>query len=293
MSLLGNETKRHRARLPRLRAVYMGTVDLLKGWLHKTIYEAFVKHSDFATKTVCVAQKQVLRRKFNWLQVRLTRKPPNAGRNVPHATTESELTTGVINLSSSPLSEREKTILKEGLNFVPTPKQPPFLDIIAPVEDNLSSVDPQKATRIRRNLSTLIRNHRFSTTPSLSRYEMNCLQLKRHFNRIIAKADKGNRIVTVDRSTYIEKMTEILNTNKYTPLSNDPTEASRRNRRSLLVTYATETKEPEIIRLAKHLRFASNYRRPELYGLPKVHKPGDPFRPIVSTINSATSELCR
>ncbi|KFD45032.1 hypothetical protein M513_14091 [Trichuris suis] len=88
-------------------------------------------------------------------------------------------------------------------------------------------------------------------------------------------------------------MTEILNTNNYTPLSNDPTEASRKNLRSILLTYATETKEPEIIRLAKHLRFASNYRPPELYGLPKVHKPGVPFRPIVSTINSITSELSR
>ncbi|KFD45942.1 hypothetical protein M513_13180, partial [Trichuris suis] len=60
-----------------------------------------------------------------------------------------------------------------------------------------------------------------------------------------------------------------------------------------LLTYGAETKEPEIIRLATHLRFVSNYRPPELYGLRKVHKPGVPFRPIVSTINSTTSELSR
>ncbi|KFD45556.1 hypothetical protein M513_13572 [Trichuris suis] len=86
-------------------------------------------------------------------------------------------------------------------------------------------------------------------------------------------------------------MTEILITNKYAPLSNEPTEASRKNLRSLLHTYGTETKEPEIIRLAGHLRLASNYTPPELYGLPKVHNPGDPFGPRVSTINSTTSEL--
>ncbi|CDW60366.1 hypothetical protein TTRE_0000873801 [Trichuris trichiura] len=42
------------------------------------------------------------------------------------------------------------------------------------------------------------------------------------------------------------------------------------------MTYGTETKEPDIIKIAKHLRFTSNYRLPQLYGLPKVHKPEVP-----------------
>ncbi|KFD45941.1 hypothetical protein M513_13179 [Trichuris suis] len=222
--------KRTPSNLARLRAVYMGTLYFLKRWLHKTVYEALVKHIHFATRTVCIAQNQVLRRKLNWLQVRLTRKPPNPGRNIPHGTMDTELTTGVINLSASPLSEREKTILKEGLNFVRTPKQPAFLDIIASVEDNLSSVDTQKGTQTRRNSSTLTLNHHFNTTPNLSRYEMNCLnQLKRQSNGIITKANEGNQIVILVITTYSEKMTEILNTNKYTTLSNEPTEASRQN----------------------------------------------------------------
>ncbi|KFD45940.1 hypothetical protein M513_13178 [Trichuris suis] len=196
--------KKTPSNLGRLRAVHMGTLDFLKGWLHKTIYEALVKHIDVVTKAVCIAQKQGLRSKSTWLQARLTKKPPIPCRNIPHATTESELTTGVIILSTSPLSEKEKTTLKEGLNFVPTPEQSPFLDIIASVEDNLSSDHPQKATQIRRNLTTLILSHRFNTTRNLSRYEMNCLnQLKRQSNSIITKADKGNRVVILDRTTYI------------------------------------------------------------------------------------------
>ncbi|KFD46376.1 hypothetical protein M514_12747 [Trichuris suis] len=40
-------------------------------------------------------------------------------------------------------------------------------------------------------------------------------------------------------------------------------------------------------------QFASTYKSPEFYGLPKLHKPGIPLRPIVSTISSTTSELSR
>ena len=32
---------------------------------------------------------------------------------------------------------------------------------------------------------------------------------------------------------------------------------------------------------------------PQIYGLPKVHKPGTPLRPIVCTINSPTYEVAK
>ncbi|KFD47373.1 hypothetical protein M514_11736 [Trichuris suis] len=79
----------------------------------------------------------------------------------------------------------------------------------------------------------------------------------------------------------------------YEPLTADPTDTSRKNLRSLLISYSTETKDPVLTQLAAHLKFASNYKSPELYGLPKLHKPGIPLRPIVSTVGSTTSELSR
>ncbi|KFD46437.1 hypothetical protein M513_12702 [Trichuris suis] len=79
----------------------------------------------------------------------------------------------------------------------------------------------------------------------------------------------------------------------YEPLTADPTDISRKNLRSLLITYATETKCPALTKLAAHLKFASNYKSPELYGLPKLNKPGIPLPPIVSTVGSTTSELSR
>jgi hypothetical protein len=37
----------------------------------------------------------------------------------------------------------------------------------------------------------------------------------------------------------------------------------------------------------------SNPGVPDLYGLPKIHKPGEAMRPIVSTIHSALQPLAR
>ncbi|KFD46130.1 hypothetical protein M514_12996 [Trichuris suis] len=167
-------------------------------------------------------------------------------------------------------------------------------DIIASVEHSLSSADPQKFSQIKRALSTLILTHRFDATRNLNRDEIRCLQqLKKQSNRIITKADKGDRIVLLDRTAYIDKMRAILTTSKYEPLPADPTETSRKNLGSLLISYATETKDPVLTQLAARLKFASNYKSPELYGLPKLHKPGIPLRPIVSTVGSTTSELSR
>ncbi|KFD50677.1 hypothetical protein M514_08484 [Trichuris suis] len=114
-------------------------------------------------------------------------------------------------------------------DFVPYGQKPPLLDIIASVEHSVSSSDPQKSSQTKRALSTLILTQRFNATPSLSRDEITCLQqLKKQSNRIITKADKGNRVDLLDRTAYIDKMRAILTTSMYEPLPADPAETSRK-----------------------------------------------------------------
>ncbi|KFD60289.1 hypothetical protein M514_05966, partial [Trichuris suis] len=112
-------------------------------------------------------------------------------------------------------------------------------------------------------------------------------------SRIITKADKGNLVVVLDRAEYLQKTTPLLSNTIYKPLLMDPTDISRKSLRSLLVSFAGETNDLKLTTIATHLKYPGYYNAPELYGLLKMHKAGVPFRPIVSTINSATSELSR
>ncbi|KFD50083.1 hypothetical protein M514_09043 [Trichuris suis] len=294
MSLLQRVIRNHRSTLAKIRTDYVNTTQFLRSRLNDALYDGFFVHVESTTTRVYSAQKQVLRRKPEILQGRHTMSFHNFLTNSNHQPTRYNLDKTVVNLSSSPLNNSEKAILGKGLNFVPTPYKPPFLDIIASAEHSLSSVDPRKASLIKHELSKLILAHRFNLTPNISRPEIRSLrELRMQSNRIITKADKGNVIVLLDRTTYIVKMTAILSNSIYQPLPADPTETSRKNLWALLISYAAEIKDPETTKLASHLEFASSYKPPELYDLPKLHKPGIPLRPIISAVSSVTSELSR
>ncbi|KFD45322.1 hypothetical protein M513_13802 [Trichuris suis] len=115
--------------------------------------------------------------------------------------------------------------------------------------------------------------------------------LRAENERMITKADKGNVVVVLDRSTYIEKMNHLLDSSTYCSLRSDPTDRTWKALRSLLLDYARQSKEDKLSRLANHLKYSSTFKCPEMYGLPKIHKPDIPFRPIVCSINSITYEL--
>ncbi|KFD51934.1 hypothetical protein M513_07263 [Trichuris suis] len=198
----------------------------------------------------------------------------------------------VVNLSSRPLSDQEKGVLAKGLNFVPCPRAPPVLDIIASFEHGLSSIEQNRASEVKSAITNLLLRHRFTRNPNLDYSDMTALRnLRAENERMITKADKGNVVVVLDRSTYIEKMNHLLDSSTYCSLRSDPTDRTRKALRSLLLDYARQSKEDKLSRLANHLKYSSTFKCPEMYGLPKIDKPDIPFRPIVCSINSITYEL--
>ncbi|KFD45404.1 hypothetical protein M513_13717 [Trichuris suis] len=62
----------------------------------------------------------------------------------------------VINLSSRTLNNMEKLVLAKGLNYVPTPKHVPILNIFSSVEAALDKVDKCKANEIRCAISNVL-----------------------------------------------------------------------------------------------------------------------------------------
>ncbi|KFD69496.1 hypothetical protein M514_18368 [Trichuris suis] len=90
----------------------------------------------------------------------------------------------------------------------------------------------------------------------------------------------------------MDKMLSLLNSATYVPIQSDPTPQTKTELRGLLQIFAEQSKEVTISSIRNRLYYVTNSACPELYGLPKVHKPGVPLRPVVCSVNSVTSQLC-
>ena len=106
---------------------------------------------------------------------------------------------------------------------------------------------------------------------------------------VISKADKGGATVIMDVDDYInEAKRQLEDGNFYRMLNSDPTE----NHLQLVNNAIDSLKRYNHIneKLANGLRM-SEARTPQLYLLPKIHKPENPGRPVVSSIDCHTSKI--
>ena len=95
----------------------------------------------------------------------------------------------------------------------------------------------------------------------------------------------------MDHRDYESKLSTMLNdTSTYKKLNRDPSAALEKKMNSLLLQLNRSEQIPD--RLYQRLRSSSGVT-PRIYGLPKVHKPDVPLRPIVSLYTSPTYQLSR
>lgn len=108
---------------------------------------------------------------------------------------------------------------------------------------------------------------------------------------ITLQSDKGNKTVIMYREEYTNKIQHLLNDgDTYAEAPTDPT--NKVMRKNNLLTKLLFDKEYIDIKVRKKLT-TYNAISPRLYGLPKIHKPNIPLRPIVSCINSPTYSLSK
>ncbi|XP_073216398.1 protein FAM3B isoform X1 [Lepidochelys kempii] len=113
---------------------------------------------------------------------------------------------------------------------------------------------------------------------NLSRAEHNAIHsLRNNSDIIIKKADKGGAVIIMNRSEYEQEVTrQLSNTTFYKPLPSDPTEGYQKKLQHLLKKLPEKAQEQ--IRTDTPLE-----PRPGVfYLLPKIHKPGNPGRSIIS-----------
>ena len=192
----------------------------------------------------------------------------------------------VVNLSKHLLTPEEKSVLSKGFNYALTPRHIPVENIISSVEASIVKLPTEVAEPIRYETAKILR-HAKPPTPNYSKSEFFAIKaLKSNPDIVILKADKGNCSVVMDTLSYEEKMNLLLSDPSYRILERDPTSRITRSITDLI-------KNSPIPKEIQRSLIPRHSRSPRLYGLPKIHKPTIPLRPIVSSIDSPTYALSK
>ena len=165
------------------------------------------------------------------------------------------------------------------------PKDLPTCDYIAATEKACQHLDQCKAEELRGEIKQLLKK-KHNIKPNIPKEELQALkQMKKDNTRMVLTGDKGVSMVVVDREEYIQKSEELLHQPNYEILQADPTNKYKNKLISLLKSIKAEGGIDE--NTYKRL-YPAGAGPPTYYGLPKVHKPGMPLRPIISSIGSVT-----
>ena len=124
----------------------------------------------------------------------------------------------------------------------------------------------------------------FPPQPNLTKAQFLALrELKRDRDCIVLTVDKGVAMVIMDRQDYINKVNSLLNQNSHRSIPWDPTTTIKNKLISILKRVNNQKDS-----LTYQSMCPTGCVPPKFYGLPKVHKPDTPHRPIVSSCGSVT-----
>lgn len=112
--------------------------------------------------------------------------------------------------------------------------------------------------------------------------------LKQNSAVVVVTSDKGNVTVIMDRVDYNNTIRDILQTDSFKQINNDPTLTIQNKANKYIAKLSTLNIIDDTT--AKNMKTYNSVAL-KFYGNPKVHKEDCPLRLIVSSINSPTNEL--
>ena len=165
-----------------------------------------------------------------------------------------------------------------------TPATLPKEDFVVATEKACSQLNPAEAEELRSKVMGVLRSA-YCPKPNLTKPEWQALSdLRKTPSIMVLSADKGRVTVVLDKTEYEEKVTRMLSDEKtYEKLKKDPTASYKKKLVSILTRLKDEGK---ISRDLYSYLYPTSEKVPQMYCLPKVHKEGIPFRPIVDYIGS-------
>ena len=183
------------------------------------------------------------------------------------------------------MTPAQRSVLAKGPNFVVTPRQPPNLEYITAIEAACTKLSQQDAEELRANINRVLRSSH-PPKPNLTKAQMSALrELKKDRDHIVLTADKGVAMVVMDRQDYINKANHLLNQNTYKTITKNPTNTIKNKLINMLKTIKTKS---GLGTTTYKSMYPTGCVPPKFYGLPKIHKPDTPLRPILSSCGSVT-----
>ena len=219
-----------------------------------------------------------------------TRNLNTSNSNISNTSNINNNNKWVRNYSKTPLTEAQHRLLSHGPNFVITPRELPTLEYIVATEKVCNQPTQGKAEELRGEAKTLLRRDH-KAKPNIPKDEYKALkEMKNDDTRQILTADKGVSMVVLDSEDYTAKSETLLQQSNYKVLKTDPTNKYKNKLIALLKTIKAEGGMDDIT--YKRL-YPTGAVPPKYYGLPKVHKPGMPLRPIISSVGSVTNATAK
>ena len=203
---------------------------------------------------------------------------------------------GFVNLSSIELTEKQAELLNLGLNCH---VQPPYDIAVKKREIELlyQSIEKQEKSAkviVNPNLkerllgeSTIKRSHERGKVLTKAHREA-AAELRNNPDIVIRRADKSNVYVILDRDEYLQKMDKILSDKtKFECVREDNTAAHKAKVNRLIAS--TNAKVGGV-----HFEtIVGEYKTGYAYGNVKIHKQGNPLRPIISQCPTPTYKLAK
>ena len=260
-------------------------------------------------------------KKIGGLQAKQQRRRHSRFRRPRPQCTPTPPSYTVINLSSSSITDAEHKLLSKGLNFCPTPPQvnqvvlsqdlteyyrrirlSEFFFDSAPYDQEPFRVKstwvPPKnrvpaletyvqavSAQINNPEHFLHRSH--DNLPRDERLALNSLRSRTDV--IIKPADKGSAVVIMDRQKYIDEAhSQLNNRTNYICLDSDPTGTFSQQIEQVLNDMRSRD---QLSKKAHKFLSPIDCRTARFYLLPKIHKAGNPGRPIISGNGSPTEHI--
>ncbi|XP_072039336.1 uncharacterized protein [Amphiura filiformis] len=190
----------------------------------------------------------------------------------------------VKNISDKELSEPEQKLLARGLNFAVSVDKIPHEEYIVACETACAKLPWEEAKSLRAEVAGTLKSAK-PPKSNISKEERVALNiLKKSKDILIMGADKGKCTVVQSPNEYESKVNDMLSDqHTYEKLSKDPTPAYKRKLVEILKRLKSENKINES---QYRLLYPTAENTPRMYCTTKIHKPGNPIRPIVDYTGS-------
>jgi hypothetical protein len=214
----------------------------------------------------------------------------------------------IVNLSSKELTEQQKQILKKGLKHKFIPKTPPIKDIVVSLESDLKYIhlDNEKFDNnnekrlIKSEICKVIKEFKDNESKKIrnnNRKEYNIVKELKEMDLYYVKADKGKKLVIMDKKDYDEKVELAINEGPFNQVK------VKKNWKDGVPVNVMQTEVKQTLtnlvnnnnlnQFTAQSLVLSNPRMPFIYGVPKIHKLDSKMRLIVSNISTPTSKIAK